>query len=979
MTIRSELRRRWWLVLVVLAVLLLLFGSRLATLYTDILWFNSIGFVDVFWNLLRTQAGLGIVAGLVMFALVAANLLLAQRLAPAYRIPSPAEEVIERYRQVLAPYIRLLLIGVALVTGILGGLAVVGEWRDFLLWANGGEFGTPDPHFGRDLGFFVFQLPFLTTVNGWLFSALLVTILLTAVGHYLFGGIRPQQPGQKISAAANVHLSILLAGLVAVRAWGFWLDRYLLSYSDRGQVTGLSYTDVNAQLRAFELLTVIAVVCVLLFLVNIRVRGWVLPSAGVGILVVAAVLLGGLYPAVIQRLQVDPQELPRERDFIARNLEMTRWAYGIDETRVSYERFPATTDLTTEEVNANATTLEAIRLWDPATLQNTYQQLQVLRPYYQFRDVDVDRYVLDDQLQQVMVAAREISEADLPSTTWQNQRLVFTHGFGMVSSAVSTAGADGQPVFFVRDIPPAGAEEFTLDQPRIYFGESPPRYSIVDTDSPELDFETEVGQEFTTYDGADGVGVGSPLRRLAFALRYAEPNILLSGLITPESRILYHRDIDTRIRSVAPFLELDHDPYPVAVDGRIQWIQDAYTISDMVPYSERVDLAALTSFQERRTVIVPQADGSLALQDRIISDVALRGQANYLRNSVKAVVDAYDGTVTLYVTDPDDPLIQAWDRAFPGVLTPLEEAPDELREHFRYPEDLFRVQMELLRTYHIQDPDPFYTKSDAWDVPEDLSFRNNQAGEAGVQARTFPPTYQVLRLPGEEVEDFALIQPFAPAEREVLSAYVAARTDRDNDLDLRVLQMPPQRTVFGPEQVFARINQDDAVSEQITLWNQSGSRVIYGNLIVVPIEDSLLYALPLFLRSQQSEIPELRRVVLVFGDQVVMRDRLTGALEAVFGELPDVAEEEAPDVSDDVRPDDVPPPDQPVVPDEATDLIAAALQAFAEADAALREGDLGGYQERLAEAQALLEEISGLLGLEAPVGAPATGTAASRQ
>ncbi len=978
MNLLAELRRRWWLVLLVILIVGALIGPRLATFYTDVLWYRSIGFADILWGVLRTQAGIGVLTGAVMAVLVGANLLLARRLAPPFRIPSDHEETIERYRTLLEPYARWVLVVVAVVAGLLSGASMVGQWRTFLLWLNGGGFGIDDPHFGMDLGFFVFDLPFLTTINDWLFTALTATILLTAVAHYLFGGIRPQSPAQKITPGANIHLSVLLAALVAVRAWGFWLDRFMLSYSPRGGFTGLSYTDVNAQLRAYELLTGIAVVCVLLFLANIRYRGWVLPSAGVGILVVAAVLLGGVYPAVIQRLQVDPQELPREREFLERNLAYTRYGYDIesgedtlDGPDITYERFPAAADLTAAEVNDNAPTLESIRVWDPATLENTYEQLQQLRPFDPFADVDVDRYEIDGDPQQVMLSARELALENLPSPTWQNERVIFTHGFGVVSSRVSTAAADGQPEFLASGIPVEGEPVFeALEQPRIYFGEAPPEYSIVGTSEDELDFETDEGQEFYRYTGADGVPVGNLLNRIAFALRYSEPNILLSGLIDGESRILYNRDIQTRVGLAAPFLQLDHDPYPVVVDGGIQYIQDAYTITDMLPYSERLDLASVTSFQQRQLVPVQAPDGSVSLQERVVLVAGLQGEANYIRNSVKAVVDAYDGTVTLYVNDPDDPIIQAWMRAFPGVFTPMDEASEELREHFRYPEDMFRVQSELLRTYHIPGADAFYSASDAWDIPEDLGFRNSQT-DGTTLSRPFPPTYQLLRLPGAEVEDFALIQPFTPREREVLSAYLAASGNPETYGQLRMLLMPPGRTVFGPEQVFARVQQDDEVSQQITLWSESGSTVIYGNLIVVPIEDSLLYAQPLFLRAEQSDIPELRRIVLVFGDRVVMAPRLTDGLEALFGDLPDIEqEEEAIEDGEVVETPAAPPPsdegDGVTLPGDVQELLSQALEAFAEADMALQQGDLGRYQELVDRAEELLVEVQEAIGGPVP-------------
>lgn len=977
MELLQALRQRWWLIVGVFVVVLLVLSTRLATFYTDVLWFRSIGFAEVLWTSLSTQLGLGLVAGVLLTLLLAGNLLLARRLAPRYRIPSSAEEGVERYRQLIEPIARPLLMIVAVVVGVLSGLSFAPEWPRYVLWANATEFGRVDPQFGMDLGYFVFILPFHMLVNSWLFTALVITVILTLIAHYLFGGIRPQAPGQRLTPQVNVHLSVLLAALVAVRAWGFWLDRYMLSYSQRGQVTGLSYTDVNAELLALRLLTIIAAICVLLFLANIRFRGWLLPAAGVGILLIAAVVLAGIYPAIVQRLQVAPQELPRERPYIDRHLELTRFGFGIND--VTFENFPATNELSAQEVAQNQTTLQSIRLWDPATLQNTYRQLQELRPYYDFNDVDVDRYDLDGTRQQVMLSVREVATADLPAQaqTWQNQALVYTHGYGLVASSVSSRRRDGQPVFLVQDIPPSGVAELEVDNPRIYFGEASPRYSIVGTTEDELDFPRAEGQpvERFRYGGEDGVEVNSLLRRAAFALRFAEPNVLLSNLITDDSKVLFNRSIRQRVQDVAPFLKLDHDAYPVAVDGRVQWVLDAYTTSDMLPYSERIDLASSTETEQQVLEAVPNESGQVTLQERTRQVPGLTGTANYIRNSVKAVVDAYDGTVTLYVVEPDDPVIASWRKVFPGSFTDGNRAPEALRAHFRYPEDMFRVQSTMFETYHIPTAEEFYNKEDAWDVPLDAAFLANMGNDT--EQRTMRPYYLLMRLPGEQNEEFALIQPFTPTGRANLIAWLAGRSDGDTYGELKAYRMPPTRTVFGPEQIEARINQDDAVSEQITLWNESGSRVRYGNLLVIPVGDALLYAQSLFLRAQQSEIPELRRTVLVFGDQVVMEPTLDRALQTVFGaaapgvQLPAGADEPADEPAGDAGEGAT----AGTGGGDASDpRVAAALEraltAFDAADRALGGGDLGAYQQRTREAEEALREVQDLLGGAAADEAP---------
>lgn len=955
MTLRQELRRRWWLPLFAIVVLVLLFGPRISGFYTDALWYESVGFRVVFWRLVSTQVGLGAVAGLVVALLLGGSLLLARRLAPSYRIPSQGEQTIERYRQAIEGAARPLLIGVGVLFGLLSGAGMFQQWEKFLLWANAVSFGINDPQFGRDIGYFVFQLPFLELVNSWLFTSLVLTIVLTGLAHYVFGGIRPQALGQKITPVANVHMSVLLAFLVAVRAWGFWLDRYLLSYSERGGVTGLSYTDVNAQLRAYQLLTVIAAVCVVLFCVNIRVRGWLLPSSGVAILLVAAVLLAGIYPAVIQRLQVAPQQLRREEQYIARNLLLTRFAYGIDGDHVSYEPFTVAHELSADEVAANAKTLDSVRLWDPTTLEAVYDQVQTFREYYDFQDVDTDRYLIDGEPRQVMVSVRELDPRKVD--TWQNQALTFTHGYGYVASPVSSASPDGQPEFLVRNMPLDGVEPLKIDNPRVYFGEVGVQYSVVGTGQQEFDYLVGDTNATSRYDGRDGVPLSSPLRRVAFAFRFGEPNIVLSNLIGRESRILFRRDVKERVQSVAPFLAPDDDPYPVAVDGRIKWIVDAYTTTDMVPYSQRVDLASLTASTQRVLVRQQQSNGQVELVPAVRLVPGLRGRANYVRNSVKAVVDAYDGTVSLYVADPADPLVRAWGQAFPGILQPIEKASEELRAHFRYPEDMFMVQAAMLRSYHIQDPAPFFRGDDVWAIPKDLAFADNQENTAAgsEKQRDLPPTYQLLRLPGEQQEQFTLVQPFSPTERQNLAAYVAGTVDANGRGRLRVLQMPPSTTVFGPEQAYARINQNTEVSKEITLLNQSGSQVLRGNLIVVPVADALLYIEPLFLRgSQSSNIPELRRVVLVLGERVVMGNRLGDALQLLFGQR-------VPGVEGQPTAPGGQPPAVGSADPRVGALIRQALEAFAVADQALRDGDLGAYQQQTRAAQSALQQAQRLI------------------
>lgn len=926
------IRNRLGLVVGVVVVVLLLSASRTSLLLTDLWWYQALDYQSVFTGILATQAGMGVVFGLALALLVAVNLWVAVRMRPTILPANRREAVVERYRQMAEPYIPWLIAGVSGLFALSAGSAVATQWPRFLLWRNGGPFGQVDPQFGRDVGFFVFDLPWLQFLQGWLFTSLLMILLVTVGAHYLLGSIRLEDPGERVTSPAKAHLSVLLAALLAVHGWGYWLGRFQLNYSTRGQVTGASYTDVNAELPALNLLLVVVVVAIVLVAVNIRRRGWLLPGAAIGLLVLASIVLQGIYPAAIQRLRVDPQELQRETEFIERNLEATREAWGVG-SDTPIRRFEATNDLDEQQIEDNEVTINNVRLWDPAVLETTYAELQALRPYYRFNDVDVDRYDVEGELRQVMLSARELDVRGLPpvAQTWQNQRLIFTHGMGTVASQVNIANAEGQPVFLSRDIPPRGDESITPELPfaGIYYGETNPRYSIVQTDQAEIDYETPDGSEqiTTNYVGEGGVPAGTWLRRLAFAVRFADPNFVLSGLIRPDSEVLFERDVSRRVQRVAPYLELDGDPYPVILGERIIWIQDAYTVSNHYPYSERRGFAGR--------------------------------QVNYIRNSVKAAVDAYDGTVTLYVNEPDDPIVQAWRKAFPETYADLDEAPEGLREHFRYPQDMFTAQAQLYTTYHIPDVPAFYSKADAWEIPRDAStIANAAAGDAGAPA--MEPYYLLMRLPGEETEEFVLIQPYLAREKPNMIAWLAGRSDPGHHGELLAVQFPSDQTILGPQQAQARIEQNDVIAEYITLRDQAGSDVIRGNLLVIPIERSILYVEPLFIESPQARIPQLERVVVVMGERTVMRRTLEAAIAEIVG---------AEEVPEDVRPGEDPEDVEDIATeDRVNELVSRALEEFAAADEALRDGDLAEYQQRIQAGRDLLQRAAEEGAIELPEG-----------
>ncbi len=936
---REFVRRRLGTVLI-LAVLIVLFSAnRVAVLLTDFWWYDEVGFRQVFTTVLSTRVILGVAFGLVLALLIAGNLLLARKLRP-FTIPSsPQQAQIQRYRDMADPYLPILIIAVALVFGFTSGLAISAQWETFLLWLNSVSVGVADPQFNVDVGFYLFELPFWLLLQTWLFTSLILTGLLTAGAHYLLGGIRPEAEGEKILPGVKAHLAVLLAAILAVWAWGHWLARFELNYSERGTVTGAAFTDVNAELPALYLLMGVSVISIALVIYSIWRPGFLLPGAAIGILVVASIILQGAYPAAIQRLQVDPQELAREQEFIARNLEATRAAYGLDE--VDLRPFTITDDLDQDQIVENVVTMRNIRLWDPEVLETTYAELQALRPYYQFDSVAIDRYVIDGELRQVMLSTRELSQLPSEADSWQNRHTFFTHGFGVVASQVNTANPEGQPVFIGRNIPPEGEEEVVpQDQPGVYFGESVhPQYSLVRTDAPELSFEDPDTREqvLTQYAGEGGVAIDNFLRRTLFSLRFNDYNILLTNFLTNESEIIFNRQIQQRVSQVAPFLELDSSPYPVVTNGRVVWIQDAYTTSNAYPYSER------------RT---------LTLGNRGM-------EVNYVRNSVKVAVDAYDGDVTLYRVEEEDPVLDVWESVFPDLIVPVGDAPEEIVRHFRYPQDLFRLQSDLYTTYHIPGAAAFYNRADEWEIPSDPAAAANAGADLAAAQQRLDPFYLLMRLPGEETEEFVLIQPYLARERPNMVAWLAGRSDGEHINNLFAVRFPSGSEVLGPQQAQARIEQDDDISAYITLRDREGSSVIRGNLQVLPIENSLLYVQPLFLENPQARIPELARVVLVLGGRTAFDRTLSGALAQLLNidipeELLDDEAREAVDdpLADDDAPDDDAPDDTPDQDRATTELIIDALRALDRAEQALRNGDLGRYQTEVAQATRLLERAA---------------------
>lgn len=853
-------------------IVLFILSSVLVSLsgfYADLLWYRSVGFVEVWQTALFTKIYLFVGFGLLTAAIIALNIYLAFRKRPIYVPVTVEADNLERYRAQLEPIRRLAGIAIFLVIFYFAGTAGSRFWQQWLLFQNATDFGQVDPQFGLDISFFAFKLPMYQSLIGWGISTIVFAIIAAAAVHYIYGGIRPQVKEERTTVAARVQLSILLGLLVLLKAVAYWFDRYALTLKEGRLITGLTYSDVNALLPAKSILAAIAVVCSLLFFANIVRKSWLLPTAGVALMVIASVLIAGVYPAAIQQFQVKPSESTKEAPFIQKNIDATRAAYGL--SNVEVKDYQATVTTSAGQLANDAATIANIRLMDPNVLSATFRQLQQIKPYYAFADsLDIDRYKIDGKERDVVVAIRELNIDGNPSRNWINDHLVYTHGFGMVGAFGNTVDADGKPTFTVGDIPPTkGLGEF---QPRVYFGENVPDYSIIGgpaaSNPVELDYPDDKspnGQKNYTYTGKGGVPMGSLFTRLLFAIKYQEQRIVLSNLINSESKILFNRNPRERVAKVAPWLTLDGDPYPAIIDGKILWIIDGYTTSSGYPNSRVVNLAntgdALTS----------RSNAVSSLDDRNV---------NYIRNSVKATVDAYDGTVSLYQWDEKDPVLATWSKAFPGTVKPRSEISAELLAHVRYPEDMFRVQRDILSAYHVTTADAFYGGQDFWRVPLDPSSFGSNSGNQ-------PPYYLTMQIPGQSKPTFSLYTPFVPrGGRENLTALAVVNSDAGDEYGkITVLQLPRSTNIAGPSQVSSNFEAKPEVATSLSLLRQGGSDVVLGNLLTLPVGKGLLYVQPVYVRAtgNTAAYPLLQKVLVSFGDQIGFSETLQGALDQVFG------------------------------------------------------------------------------------------------
>lgn len=912
--------------LVALVVLLLV----LSTFWTDLLWFGEVGYRGIFLTRIWAPLLLGIVAMAVFFLVLYFNLRLARRLSPRIRAVQEGrgeeDEVLELVPMPDRRVNRLLLI-VSLLVALFLAVGAAGGWQELLLFVNRAEFGYADPIFQHDASFYVYVLPFLRRLLGF-FNAIVIISFIGVAAVYVFDRAITRKPdgrGLYLAPHVKAHLSVLLALLLLGKAADFLMQTWELLYSERGVAFGASYTDVTAQLPVLRFLAIVAVISAVILLVNIYYRGWKLPLISVGLLVVTWIGAGQIYPAIVQQYRVSPNEIQMESPYILHNIEATRTAFGLD--KAVSESFPAEQELTLADIEENPATIDNIRLWDPRPLLDTYSQLQEIRLYYSFNDVDVDRYTVDDTYRQVMLSPRELDQSTLPqqAKTWVNERLTYTHGYGVVASAVNEVRGEGLPAFLIEDIPPQTATDLKVTRPEVYYGEIGNEFVVVRTSAREFDYPQGNENVFTSYEGEGGVPLSGFLRRLAFTVRFQDLKLLFSEYLTPESRIMYKRTIRERVQAIAPFLNYDHDPYIVIRDdGSLVWMWDAYTTTGRFPYSQ------------------PSGEN-----------------LNYIRNSIKVVIDAYSGAVTFYQIDAADALATAWGKVYPELLRPAEELPDDLRRHMRYPEDLFAIQAAKMTVYHMQDPQTFYNKEDVWQIPNEIYFNE----EVPVQ-----PYYVIMGLPGEAKEEFILLQPFTPLERNNMVAWMGARMDGDNYGEIVIFDFPKDTLLFGPSQVEARISNDPEIAEQITLWSQAGSRVIRGNLLVVPVEDSIIYVEPLFLQAEQSPIPELRRVIVNYGDVVVMERTLAESLERIFGgEAPPTSQpatttttQPQPATTTTTSPTTTTVTSEVTLPTDAAELIALAESLYEQIIVAQQEGRWGDYGDLLEELGRVLNQLAAI-------------------
>jgi len=950
-------RRRWIIAAIILIIVVIASLHTFAVFYTDSLWFSSIGLHSVWSSLFEIKIGLLLAFGAIFAAGLLASILVGEKLVPHGPALGAEDDFVRRYQETVGPHVRWIRAGVVVLLSVLLGSDALGQWQHWILFRNGTSFGVKDPIWHKDIGYFVFKLPFETFLVQWSFLALFLILIVTVIFHYLNGGIRIQGPKPRVSPAVKAHISLILGLLALVKAAGYFLQRYSLDNATDSVGQGAGYADIHARLPALELLILVSLAAFVLLIFNIRRQGWALPVLGVGMWFLVALSAGTIYPALVQAFKVSPNEEVLESPYIHDNIVATRAAYGLN--KIKKVPYPVNDNLTANQINANATTLNNVQLWDPSVTSETYQKLQDISTYYQFGALSVDRYDINGQETPVIVGAREINESGLPSGGWVNTHLQYTHGYGMIVAPANQVTPSGDPVFSVGQVPPVSSSGLPqITQPSVYYGVGNMTYVVVNSKQAEVDYElpNNEGNVETHYSGTGGVQLGSLFNRLMFAVRFGDYNLAISSELTSKSRIMFVRNIQTRITKVAPYLSLSSDPYPVLIHGSIYWIQNAFTTTNSYPYSESVNTSELPS------------------------SAGLPSSFNYIRNSVDVVTNAYTGKMTFYVTDPNDPIIKTYERAFPGMFTPESKMGGALKAQLRYPKDLFAIQALMYGKYHITNVASFFNQADEWTLsPSPGSGSPTQAlpttttlnarGQlvsTGQQVR-MSPIYEEMKIPGQSNESFDLLDAMVPYSTnnqiQTLSGFMIAGSDPSNFGKLTMYVTPQGNPVDGPSLVSANIDSTPAVSQSISLLDKNGSSVELGNVVMLPIANSLIYVQPLYVQSSRNNVPELRQVIVVYGKEAALGKTLAAALTSAFS---------------------APVSTTPVVggssgalSPQIKALLSDAQTEYQSAQSALSSGNLGTYQSDISAMESDLVQIQDLTGGSVPPVSAGSSSASS--
>ncbi len=896
-------------ILLILFLILVFTGSRI---FTDYLWFDSLGYVHTFLVMFFANFSIRIIIGIIFTVFIFVNLFYTKGLIlklANINNDSEIEQIYSNEKQEILKWInqKRLIIIFFLISAFVGFVfSSIGQdaWKIVLRYFNQTPFNLSDPIFARDIGFYVFSLPFFNFIKEMGMLLIGLTIIITGVIYFLASGISSLEDLKfKLSSKAKGHITILITLFLFLKAWDYRLSMYELLYSARGVAFGASYTDINANLLGLRILFVIAIVIGVLFLISLFRKNYKIILWGLGIWLITSIIFGSVYPGFVQRFQVEPNELERERQYISHNIEMTRTAYGLDNVQV--QRFQVDNDLDAEALGRNIEVIDSIRVWDYRPKLASYREIQELRPYYSFVDMDIDRYTINGNFQQVMLSAREMDQTRLPSRTWINETLIYTHGYGLAMSPVNRATPDGMPDYLIKDIPPITETDLDIENVALYYGEKTDKYVIANTDVQEFHYTDGEDNVYHHYTGDGGVTINNLFRKLLFSLRFNEFKIFLSDDIHQESRILFHRNIHERVRKVAPFLEYDRDPYLVLADGDLFWIQDAYTTTNKYPYSQPY------------------------------------GNINYIRNSIKIVINAYTGNMDFYIIDEEDPLAQTYKNIFPDLFVSGEEMPESIRNHIRYPQDIFSIQSEIYKLYHITKPTTFYNQEDLWDLPTE---------QYDGRSIRMEPYYILNKLSGEDSSEFMLMLPFTPAGRNNMVSWLAARSDGENYGELYLNRFPTDEHVHGHQQIESAIDANDQISQILSLWDQRGSRVIRGNLLVIPIENSILYIEPVYIEAEEVRIPELRRVIVGFDGRIVMAPTLDQGLTQLFGEFRD-------DVIEPEIEDRVPFEGDVQIPEAVRNYAEQALSIYQDMQESQREGNWSRYGELIQQLEEILIQM----------------------